>query len=131
MRWLNILPNSIRSASGLEWRLWRKLPLIALVGTALPLLVAVALHLVSDDDSAAQARWLQIVDYMVAGVVVFHWTAVLTVAIGCVVVMLMKGPGYVADPLEVSHSDQPRRDMEGADTAEPHPSVPPPPPPPT
>ena len=54
MRWLNKLPDSIRSASGLEWRLWRKLPLIALVGTALPLLVAVVMHLASDDDSAAQ-----------------------------------------------------------------------------
>jgi hypothetical protein len=35
------------------------------------------------------------------------------VAIGCVVVMVMKGPGYVADSLEVSHSDQPRKDIEG------------------
>jgi hypothetical protein len=46
-------------------------------------------------------------------VVVFHWTAVFTIAIGCVVVMLMKGPGYVADdPMELSHSDQPRSSLE-------------------
>jgi hypothetical protein len=51
-------------------------------------------------------------DYVVAGVVVFHWSAVLTIAIGCVVVMLMKGPGYVADPMELSHSDKPRQSME-------------------
>ena len=109
MSWLNKLPNSIRSASGLEWSLWRKLPLIFLVGTAAPLAVAVALHLGSDPELAANARWLQTMDYMVAGVVVFHWTAVLTIAIGCVVVMLMKGPGYVADdPMELSHSDKPR-----------------------
>jgi len=113
MPWLNKLPNSIRSASGLEWKLWRKLPLILLVGTALPLLVAVLLHLLSQDDSAEHARWLQMADYVVAGVVVFHWTAVLTVAIGCVVVMLMKGPGFVADGFDVSHSDQPRKDDEG------------------
>ena len=43
MAWLNKLPNSIRSASGLEWKLWRKLPLIFLVGTAIPLAAAVAL----------------------------------------------------------------------------------------
>ena len=109
MSWLNKLPNSIRSASGLEWSLWRKLPLIFLVGTAAPLAVAVALHLGSDLEVSANARWLQTMDYMVAGVVVFHWTAVLTIAIGCVVVMLMKGPGYVADdPMELSHSDKPR-----------------------
>jgi xanthine/uracil permease len=116
MSWLNKLPNSIRSASGLEWKLWRKLPLILLVGTALPLLAAVVLHLLYQDDGAEQLRWLQMVDYVVAGVVIFHWTAVLTVAIGCVVVMLMKGPGYVADGMDVSHSDRPRKEMEDSDS---------------
>lgn len=109
MDWLKKLPNSVRSPSGLEWKLWRKLPLIFAVGTALPLAVSVFLHLSSDHLSAQKARWLQTTDYVVAGVVLFHWTAVLTTAIGCVVVMLMKGPGYVADGLEVSHSDKPRR----------------------
>ena len=108
MDWLKKLPDSIRSPSGLEWTLWRRLPLIFLVGTALPLAAVVALHLATDVQSAAEARWLQTMDYVVAGVVVFHWSAVLTTAIGCVVVMLMKGPAYVADGMEVSHSDQPR-----------------------
>jgi uncharacterized membrane protein len=115
MRWLNKLPNSIRSASGLEWKLWRKLPLIFLVGTAIPLAAAVALHLLTNQDNAAQQRWLQTMDYVVAGVIVFHWTAVVTIAIGCVVVMVMKGPGYVADGMEVSHSDRPRATMEDAE----------------
>jgi hypothetical protein len=118
MPWLNKLPNSIRSASGLEWSLWRKLPLIFLVGTALPVLVLAALHLFWQNDNPAQVRSLQMAEYVVAGVVIFHWTAVLTVAIGCVVVMVMKGPGYVADGLEVSHSDHPRKDIEG-DTGNP------------
>lgn len=107
MPWLNRLPHFVRSAAGLEWSLWRKLPLILLLGTALPVGVAVVLHLLTDAEQAAQARWLQTMDYVVAGVVIFHWTAVLTVAIGCVVVMLMKGPAYVADGMEVSHSDNP------------------------
>jgi hypothetical protein len=34
---------------------------------------------------------------VMVGLVVLHWTLVLTVAIGCVIVMLMKGPAYVAD----------------------------------
>ena len=49
----------------------------------------------------------------VIGAVIFHWSAVVTTAIGCVVVMVMKGPGYVADGMEVSHSDKPRRIAEG------------------
>jgi hypothetical protein len=52
-------------------------------------------------------------------VVVFHWTAVFTVAIGCVVVMLMKGPGYVADGMELSHRDKPRPTSEQADAEPP------------
>jgi hypothetical protein len=31
------------------------------------------------------------------GLVILHWALVLTLAIGCVIVMLMKGPAYVAD----------------------------------
>jgi uncharacterized Tic20 family protein len=34
---------------------------------------------------------------LVIGLVVLHWTLVFTVAIGCVIVWLMKGPAYVAD----------------------------------
>lgn len=115
MSWLNKLPNSIRSASGFEWKLWRKLPLIFLVGTAVPLVLLVVMHLLTDSTGSADMRWLQTMGYVVAGVVIFHWTAVFTIAIGCVVVMLMKGPGYVADPLEVSHSDQPRKSVETED----------------
>jgi hypothetical protein len=44
---------------------------------------------------------------MAIGVVVLHWTLLLTIAIGCVIVMLMKGPAYVADALEVPHFDHP------------------------
>jgi hypothetical protein len=32
---------------------------------------------------------------------------VLTLAIGCVIVMLMKGPAFVADAYELPHSDKP------------------------
>ncbi len=112
MQWLNKLPNSVRSPAGLEWALWRKLPLIALVGTALPLALAAGLHLLSSATDPAEARWLRMADYVVAGVIIFHWTAVFTLAIGCAVVMLMKGPAYVADAMEVSHSDRPRQESE-------------------
>lgn len=118
MKWLTKLPNTTRSASGLEWKLWRKLPLVLLVGTSLPLAAAVALHLLTDVQDGAEARWLQTMDYVVAGVVIFHWSAVLTVAIGCVVVMLMKGPGYVADGMDVSHSDHPRAVAEAPEHSE-------------
>ena len=113
MKWLQKIPNTVRSASGLEWSLWRKLPMIALLGTVLPLLGLLAVHAITDADaSPAQARWLQLADYFVGAVLVFHWTMVITVAIGCVIVMVMKGPGYVADSYPVSHADRPRTTAE-------------------
>ena len=113
MNWLKKLTSTKRAASGLEYTLWRKLPLITAVGTALPLLGLALVHLLADPEpSAAESRWVQMMDYMVGGVIIFHWSMVLTVAIGCVIVMVMKGPGYVADGYRVSHSDQPRASME-------------------
>lgn len=113
MNWLNRLPNSRRAATGLEWTLWCKLPAIAILGTVVPLLVSVVLHVTADSESdAAQLRWLQMADYFVGGVIIFHWTMVLTVAIGCVIVMVMKGPGYVADGYPLSHADRPRKTPE-------------------
>ena len=81
MSWLNKLPNSIRSASGMEWTLWRKLPLIFVVGTAMPLALAVVLHLGFEPKIAADARWLQTMDYVGAGVVIFHSCAKFTLAL--------------------------------------------------
>ena len=113
MNWFKKIPHTKRAASGLEWTLWRKLPLITLLGTLLPLLALGLLHLLADSQaSTEQARWLQLADYVVGGVIIFHWSMVVTVGIGCVIVMVMKGPGYVADGYLVSHSDQPRQVME-------------------
>jgi uncharacterized membrane protein len=59
---------------------------------------------------AELARRIQQFDFAMWGLVILFWTMVLTVTIGCIIVWLMKGPAYVADGLEVSHSDQPRQD---------------------
>jgi len=113
MKWLRKIPDSVRSASGLEWVIWRKLPLIALLGAGLPLLGLGLLHYFMDANaSAAQARWLQMADFFCWAVVIFNLTMVFTVAIGCVIVMIMKGPGYAADSYLVSHSDAPRTKPE-------------------
>ncbi len=108
MDWFKKLPGFSRSAPGLEWALWKKLPWIALLGTALPMVLVGLLYL-ADPETLSPAlerertHWL----YIAIGVVVLHWTLVLTVGIGCVIVMLMKGPAFVADGFEVQHSDRP------------------------
>jgi hypothetical protein len=109
MNWLNKLPGFQRSAHGLEWRVLRLLPSVCLAGTLLPVLAAVVARWVVVGGSAAElARRLQLFDFLMVGLVIFIWTMVLTVAIACVIVWLMKGPAYVADGYEVSHRDAPK-----------------------
>jgi hypothetical protein len=84
----------------------------------LPLLGLGLLHLFVDAEAAsAQARWLQMADYICWAVIIFNLTMVFTVAIGCVIVMVMKGPGYEADSYRVSHSDTPRSKPESDEEA--------------
>jgi hypothetical protein len=78
------------------------LHLILAVGTALPLLASAGAYVLDGLDSATQnARAVEQFFYVMLGVVMLHWTLVLTLAIGCVIVMLMKGPAYVADAYEM------------------------------
>ena len=110
MDWFQKLPGFQRTPYGLEWRLLRLMPHVALAGTALPALMALAArYLITGHTPAQVARDLQRFDFMMIGLAIFIWTLVLTVAIGCVIVWLMKGPAYVADGLTVSHSDAPKQ----------------------
>lgn len=93
------LPGSLRAASGLEQRVWRRLPALLFWGTLLPLLLAGLNHWLAPAatpdaplDGAVLLR-----DFVLIGWVVLHWTLVLTAAIACFIVRVMKGPAYVAD----------------------------------
>ena len=113
MNWFNKLPHTQRAASGLEWTLWKKLPLITGAGTFLPLAMLALVYLLhGESPEPSTARWLLMMAYIVVGVILFHWSMVLTLAIGCLIVMAMKGPGYVADGYLLPHSDQPRKACE-------------------
>ncbi|MBU3739089.1 MAG: hypothetical protein FGM55_09070 [Rhodoferax sp.] len=107
-RWLRRLPGSTRSPSGLEWQLWKRLPLIGLVGALLPLTgMALGAWQMSASHSPADIRdWMQW-NYALIGVLILHLTLLVTVAIGCVVVMVMKGPAYVADGYPLPEPDRP------------------------
>ena len=117
MNLFNKLPGFVRSAPGWEQRIWQRLPAILLWGTLLPLLLAgmnralaPAAPLPGSSESAV-LLW----DYMMCGVVVLHWTLVLTLALGCFIVRVMKGPAYVADayplpqPADAASDDHPAK----------------------
>ncbi|MCU0869842.1 MAG: hypothetical protein MUF30_09620 [Burkholderiales bacterium] len=104
MTWLQRLPGYRRAAPGLEWTLWKRLPSILAWGTLLPALLGVVIGAIQPDASHAQGDRLLLI-YRVVGVITLHWTLVLTLAIGCVVVIVMKGPAFVADPYPPTERD--------------------------
>lgn len=97
MKYLNKLPNFIKSPSGLEWILFRKIPLILGIGIALPCIPMLILYLFSTPLNREQQQTI----YQLFGLLLSVWFFVGALAIGCIVVMLMKGPAYVADPYEL------------------------------
>jgi hypothetical protein len=110
MKLLNRLPGFERSPPGLERVILRKLPWVALGGALVPALFALFTHLWPPAGTAMEvAKHVALADILAIAMAVTVWTGVLTVAIGCVVVILMKGPAYVADAYEVHHGDKPER----------------------
>ena len=108
MDWLKKLPGFKQTPYGFEWRVLRLMPTVWIAGTLLPAFMAYLARFFIKASSAAElARHIQLFDFLMIGLVVFIWTLVLTVTIGCVIVWLMKGPAYVADGFEVSHRDTP------------------------
>jgi hypothetical protein len=108
MNWLRRLPDSYREAPGLEWTIWRKLPLVLLAGTLLPIVCWLTASFLLPDTRAADIGHPNLIgDYVLIGMIVTFWLAMLTIAFGCIIVMVMKGHAYVADGFEVSHRDTP------------------------
>jgi hypothetical protein len=94
MNYFSKLEGFQRSPAGLEWEIWKKLRLIWVTGTLLPLMASGGAFLL---DGLEYTRSVEQFFYVMVGLVILHWAMVLTLAIGCVIVMLMKGPAYVAD----------------------------------
>ena len=104
--------HSQRAAPGLEWWLLRQMPRVLLGAVMVPALVyalgAILLPVEADPDALKALMSLKIFSIAVA---VTIGTAVLTTVCGCVIVVVMKGPGYVADgysPDDPDYADEDR-----------------------
>ncbi|WP_291009686.1 hypothetical protein [Hydrogenophaga sp.] len=108
MSWFNTLPGFQKSPAGLERHILRLLPRILWVGTALAALLAGVMRLLPWSGSEVEvATRITTADIYLISLVIFHWTAVLTVAIGAFIVLVMKGPAYVADAYPLPDADRP------------------------
>ena len=97
MEYINKLPGFIQSPSGFEWVLLKKIPLIFFISGLAPCAIMLKLYLMNDILNAEQLKII----YQCLGALFSTWFFVGTVAIGSVVVIVMKGPAYVADPYEL------------------------------
>jgi hypothetical protein len=96
------------SPQGLETRILRQLPRIALVGSLLAGSLSVLVRILPPEAGVDRAKHILSVDIFAISVAVTFLTAVFTVAIGCIVVHIMKGPAYLADSYPVEHADRPK-----------------------
>lgn len=106
MRFLNRL-HGRRTPPGLESEILRKLPHITLAGLLMPVALAVLVRMLPVQQGVDAAKHVKTVDIFAIAAAIAFLTAVLTLAIGCIVVYIMKGPAYVADAYPLQHSDRP------------------------
>ncbi len=97
-----------RSPPGFERVLWRRLPVAFFASVFLPACLSASMRLLPPDGTADEvAKAIAKVDFFAIGLGVTASIAVFTVAIGCIVVMIMKGPAYVADAYYLNAADKP------------------------
>ncbi len=108
MKLLNRLPGYQRSPYGLECRILKKLPLALFGVTVVPVLMVLFTSWYPPAGAAQEvAKQLLLTEIFAWSIAITGWTAVFTIALGCAIVWVMKGPGYVADAYELSDADEP------------------------
>ncbi|RJG00509.1 hypothetical protein [Noviherbaspirillum sedimenti] len=108
----NQLPDYSKSPAGRERTILRLLPRASLAGSILIALPALLIRLLPLFGLApADPKLASTVDIMSIAVMIVFWIALVIVGTGAFLVMLMKGPAYVADPYAMVDSDKPGKRM--------------------
>lgn len=108
INWFNKLPGFPRTPAGRERTVLRLLPGVLLLGTValgLPSVFARLYAFLAPE--LASATLVITVDIYCISLVVLHWTLLMMVGIAAFIVMVMKGPAYVADAYPLDESDEP------------------------
>ena len=106
----NKLPNSTKAPPGLERKILRYMPIAFLGMTALCALPSIFVRLLDWQGSQlAIDALIHRVDIMAFAVLMVLWNVAFAVTTGAVLVVLMKGPGYVADGYKLIDSESPEK----------------------
>jgi hypothetical protein len=96
------LPNITQYPVGIEWVLFKKTPLIFIVGTLLILSPALIIYLQNTVITALQYKTI----YVCLGTMFTFRFFLGVLSIGCFLIVIMKGPGYVADAYSLPTEDK-------------------------
>lgn len=97
MRYFNKLPGYHKTPAGLEWVILKKLPFIFGIST---FAIAIPMFYIYFSNHSLNPEQLKQI-YLCLGLIFSVWFFAGAAAIGCIVVMIMKGPAYVADPYDL------------------------------
>ena len=106
-----------RSPPGLERSILRKMPKYLLASICIPLFMMVFIRLAPVEAlfmSPAQDvdKLHTTIDFLSIAMFVSVLPILLTVIIACIIVVLMKGPAYVADAYKLDDADKPDNENE-------------------
>lgn len=100
--------NGSAAPAGLERKLLKRIPHLFLAGTLLPLCFFWYFNTFPNPQPGVELeKYLTGLWITCLAIVITVWTFAFTLAIGCFIVIIMKGPGYVADGYELPDADQP------------------------
>lgn len=105
-----------RSPPGLERVLLRKMPAVLLGAFAVPLFMSAIARAFPMSGTAEEiAKYQSSIDILGIAICIAVLTGLFVVFIGCILVVLMKGPAYVADAYDLVDSEKPAPKKEDAD----------------
>lgn len=110
----NKIPGFVVTPPGMERKVLALLPKALLVGSlllGLPSLMVRGLLLIAPQ--LTTATLVSTVDIYGISLLFLHWAVILTVAIAAFIVVVMKGPAYVADPYPLTETDTPEDTASG------------------
>lgn len=112
------LPGFEKAPPGLERKILRWIPRVFLVGTVLIMLPSLITRIwTMGQEPWVASKLLTTVDIYAFGLLTALWTALFTVGLGALTVMIMKGPAYVADAYPLPDADKPRPLQDDASPA--------------
>ena len=108
-----------RYPPGLERDILRKIPKYLLASILIPLFMVIFIRLPVIESlftSTAEevAKLHTTIDFLAIAIFVAALPIILTVFIGCIIVILMKGPAYIADAYDINDADEPDDDDKHA-----------------